>query len=635
MNPKKNPPGGAATDGQGQGEHLNKSNRKSIAAQGEEVKATDAPSFLEHFFPDLAFMLIAIIPDGRTYAQRVNPGEIHTVAKTFLDKHASDKNIYFKCNPIKAGVDQNTVKLDHHSFRVIQVDIDPNKGEQKEEILERAQNHQPPFSCLVDSGNGVQGFYILKDPIFIKGNNDDERLKHIKELEQYNKGLCRAVGGDMKTTDISRMMRMPFTTNFPNKTKRGRGCVEVPTDLIYFSDKTYTREELSHLLTVQSSTTDRGSNIDFSKLPKKVDLSKLKIPVFTKQVILHGDDPDDPTRWNGDRSDAVFHVACDLVRHKIKPKVIAAILLEKSFPISAHIYDQQKPDGYVEKQINRANEKVAEERKASEVERERLLKEMNENHALVNYSGKTRVLDLRYADSKKRKDIQLSTCEDFRQMYANRQVLDEDGKLKPLGKWWIEHPNRRTYEGGIVFDPRGKVEDNEFNMWRGLGVEPKKGDWSLMKTHIEEIICDGNKEHSEYLLKWMAHAVQRPWEQAEVSVVLRGSKGTGKGKGFAETFAELFGRHKFHVANAKHLTGNFNGYQQETILLFADEAIWAGDKGAEGVLKMLITADEIPIERKGVDVIMAKNHLHLILASNHDWIVPASSPDEERRFFCS
>ena len=61
-----------------------------------------------------------------------------------------------------------------------------------------------------------------------------------------------------------------------------------------------------------------------------------------------------------------------------------------------------------------------------------------------------------------------------------------------------------------------------------------------------------------------------------------------------------------------------------------DEGFWAGDKAAEGVIKGMITEDQILVEPKGKDAFAVKNHIRLIVASNNDWVVPAGL--EERRF---
>ena len=51
------------------------------------------------------------------------------------------------------------------------------------------------------------------------------------------------------------------------------------------------------------------------------------------------------------------------------------------------------------------------------------------------------------------------------------------------------------------------------------------------------------------------------------------------------------------------MTGQFNAHMASCLLLQADEAVWAGDKAAEGRLKGLITSPIQQIEAKGVDPI--------------------------------
>jgi hypothetical protein len=64
--------------------------------------------------------------------------------------------------------------------------------------------------------------------------------------------------------------------------------------------------------------------------------------------------------------------------------------------------------------------------------------------------------------------------------------------------------------------------------------------------------------------------------------------------------------------------------------LFADEAYWAGDRRAEGTLKRLITEPDLFIEAKGRDGVTVPNRLHVMMASNNEWVVPASH--DERRY---
>ena len=64
--------------------------------------------------------------------------------------------------------------------------------------------------------------------------------------------------------------------------------------------------------------------------------------------------------------------------------------------------------------------------------------------------------------------------------------------------------------------------------------------------------------------------------------------------------------------------------------VFLDEAIWPGDKAAEGTLKRIVTEPTQTIEAKGFDAGEAVNRLSIMMASNEDWVCPASN--DERRF---
>ena len=174
-----------------------------------------------------------------------------------------------------------------------------------------------------------------------------------------------------------------------------------------------------------------------------------------------------------------------------------------------------------------------------------------------------------------------------------------DGKMVPVAKLWVESPHRREYEG-IVFAP-GREEEDYFNLWAGFAVKPEKGDWSRLRTHILEVICDGNKEHFEYLMAWMARIVQDPGgERPGVAVVLRGERGCGKGT-FVTTYGRIFGVHFLPIQNQALFHGRFNAHFKNCILAFIDEAIWAGDRAAEGMVKALITEKTITCEAKFKD----------------------------------
>lgn len=260
------------------------------------------------------------------------------------------------------------------------------------------------------------------------------------------------------------------------------------------------------------------------------------------------------------------------------------------------------------------------------------IEELNKIHFVSRYGGKTVVFREAHDGQLNRNFIEKSSFSDFKNFFNNQKVIvgaNKDGApiSIPLGNAWLEHEGRRQFEG-IIMSPEGEVE-NYFNLWRGFSVEPIKGSWELMRKHIRNVICNRDRMLFRYVKNWLARLIQQPWTPGEVALVLKGGKGIGKGM-LANNLCRIVGQHSCSVRNSKHVTGNFNAHMDDCILLYVDEAFWAGSKEAESVLKGIITEPTLFIEPKFVDPKEKRNMLHIIMTSNNDWVVPASY--DERRF---
>jgi hypothetical protein len=250
----------------------------------------------------------------------------------------------------------------------------------------------------------------------------------------------------------------------------------------------------------------------------------------------------------------------------------------------------------------------------------------NKHHAVVMIGGQCRILNEVVDPVFNRRDITLSSPEDLRTKYANVRISDGRKQLTAFDAW-LRDPRRREYQG-IVFAPESEMAGH-YNLWRGFAVTPRDGDCSLYLAHLRDNIASRDDTIYNYVLDWMADSVQNAKNRPGVALVLRGKQGTGKGVMCTE-FGRLFGQHFVHVQSSRHITGNFNAHLKDALVVFADEAFWAGDKAAEGILKGMVTEDQLAVEFKGRDVIFVRNHIRLLVASNHDWVVPAGA--EERRF---
>jgi hypothetical protein len=233
--------------------------------------------------------------------------------------------------------------------------------------------------------------------------------------------------------------------------------------------------------------------------------------------------------------------------------------------------------------------------------------------------------------------VRILTVEAFKQLWSNRftEYIDKDCKLKAV-PWpirWLAERGRRQYRGIEFFpNPDGAASTPAyFNLWRGFSIEPdaSAGKYTIFRDHLLTNLCNGDEKLYRWVFAFFAHMVQRPRERVGTAVVFRGGQGSGKTK-IGQVFGSLFLSHYFLVDDPRYLTGNFNAHMAACLLLQADEGFWAGDKGAEGRLKGLITADTQMIEAKGVDPIRLKNFVRVLITSNHDWVIPAGK--DERRF---
>jgi Family of unknown function (DUF5906) len=255
-----------------------------------------------------------------------------------------------------------------------------------------------------------------------------------------------------------------------------------------------------------------------------------------------------------------------------------------------------------------------------------LLSAINKRFATVKYGSQVLIACVFKGE------ISVMKAEDFHKMFGNVRV-QQGKKTIEISRVWFEWEGRRQYFGrGVVFEPGGpqEIPDDMLNLWRGFGLKPKQGDWSLLRNHMLNVVCSRRQGDFDYLLKWMAYAVQRPNEPIGVAVAFRGAQGAGKGV-VARTFGKIFGRHFAHIANCDQSTGRFNASLATSCLIFLDEALWAGDKKGEGVLKALITEPRLQLEAKFKDPIMVDNRLRIMAASNNDWMVPVGIGD--RRWF--
>lgn len=243
--------------------------------------------------------------------------------------------------------------------------------------------------------------------------------------------------------------------------------------------------------------------------------------------------------------------------------------------------------------------------------------------------NKGREIDGRFADP-----YDIMSVDTYKQLRCNENVstvYNGENKKFNIGKCFMEWDGRKTYDNGLVFEPppsyaRGRI----FNHWVGFTHEPVEGDWSLIRDHILNVICRGNDEYFQFVMTWIAHIFQRPGEKTGAAIVLRGKKGTGKSIIFDKFMNYLLNQYAMTIANSKQIVGQFNAHLFGKLFVCLEEAVWAGDSSGEGVLKHLLTGENMTYEFKGLTSFKGTNYTRVAFLSNEEWVVPATY--DERRF---
>ena len=491
----------------------------------------EAVRFLEALRPRGPWVLTAIPPErGKTFTDTLDAA---ADVKAWLAKHNGSRNCYFMVNPARGPLESKAKKEDVEELATLHVDVDPEKRDglshaeklawlasERTRILCALQDFKPKPSAIIDSGGGFQGFWFLRDGerLFVGGD-----ANRISDGEEYNRGLEVALGGD-HCWNIDRIMRLPGAINIPDDKKRKRGRVEALAKIVSLDAEEYGLADFTPVADPAARKRDGNKDAQTSVLPAdlpRADLEKLPahLAPFVRMLIVQGDDPDDPQRYKS-KSEAMWHVLHELIRVGCDDQFIATILLDPDLGISDHPLRQKRSHEYVARQIERAREEAANP----------LLQQMNADHAVIElYGGKCRVVSWQPSEAdRKRLELVALSFEDFRNRYMNIRVkVGETKEGNPVystaGKWWLENPQRAQYRT-VVFSPDGNSDPGDLNLWRGLAVTPRAGEWPLLRELIETVLAGGDRSGADYILRWSAFAVQHPECPAEVALTFIGGK---------------------------------------------------------------------------------------------------------------
>jgi len=182
-----------------------------------------------------------------------------------------------------------------------------------------------------------------------------------------------------------------------------------------------------------------------------------------------------------------------------------------------------------------------------------------------------------------------------------------------VNSFWLS-PNTIEYHR-LAFHPIPLPADT-LNLWVTHTVVPTQGCWKIIEDYLVDVICDGDLALFDYLIRFLAHALQRPEEKPGIMIVLIGAEGVGKG--FLVRLLEvLWGATTLQVSDIAAITGNFNAGLERAFWVALDECMFKGDKKSQDRMKSLVTEPAIQIEQKYEPSRTIESFHRFIACTNH------------------
>ena len=258
--------------------------------------------------------------------------------------------------------------------------------------------------------------------------------------------------------------------------------------------------------------------------------------------------------------------------------------------------------------------------------------ELQNSFCLVNLAGEIRLADKRQIQcalsDTKETEVSFYKRQDgvlLMKRYLETLPIYSNSK-EDIADFFVD-PNTHVYNK-IAFSPE-LLPSTTLNYWRGYTLKPMFGDWKALGAFILDIICDGDEQVYEYLIRYLAHMLQKPEDKSGVMIVMLGGQGTGKGT-FFSMLRKIWAQTALQINDVDQVLGTFNAALERNYVILMDEALFSGDKKSLEKLKSLITEPQCRIEQKYQPSRTIDSYHRFFAASNNEHFAKVDKDD--RRF---
>ena len=218
-------------------------------------------------------------------------------------------------------------------------------------------------------------------------------------------------------------------------------------------------------------------------------------------------------------------------------------------------------------------------------------------------------------------------------------TMVDDGKQLtiPLTMKWFNDPDRRMYIKQDFLPHDDYDHDTIYNLFSGFEINEKLEEADInadcVRRFIDHIklLCGNDANAVEYLLNYLAHLFQKPYELPMTCVVFCGMKGVGKDL-IIDYIEKIIGKDYItRTQSFNELFGNFNQSIKHKLLIQIDEVSGSDGYKMKEELKNIVTKNKVTINEKGLRQYDIRNYCRVFMNSNNH--NPIEITEDNRRFF--
>lgn len=559
----------------------------------------------------------------------------------------NELNTWFRLNtiPVGSGDDSSCKDSDVTFLTGIPLDIDPPAGLDSANDLSSWQQNciamldqgsiVPVPTLVYTSGNGIQALYLFTEPLPIS-----EAAKYSFSVKNIAAKL-NAVGwtADRKISNPSRLMRVPCGRNFKRKVSG-----EFPAAFIVkHTPVTFTIDDPAFNA---ADVAVAGVSTDMVKVNDDILPPMLLANDLLRRLIVQGTIGLDANEYGGkydhliskfaDESNGITYIACHLLTAGNEDDMVRQALMTPGTWTEKNLYNKDNPA----REITRKLEPETMQTYYPDLQQ---IRDWNRRFKyILGDGGQAMVVEVRPDHSiacrlighfKEAYSFEVKEQFEFRPTNPKdpnspkSYVRVEPKKPESMVAAWIQHDDTPRYLR--LQRTMSAVQPMEFNSWPGWAVQPRPGNWDLLRNHIRDNLCRNDTAKFEYMMKWLAWGVQHsgPMHSA---VVLYGIQGAGKNV-FSKCYGGLWKANCPEILHESQVSEQFNTELARTNVIVFNEAFFSGNVKQSNFIKGLITAPTLTINGKYVNTYFIENSLRIIIASNEE--LPVRIEPSDRRFF--